>query len=302
MKRRSFLQTALAATAAGSISAASKPAVPEFSLRYLMGSCMYGEAPLATVLEACRELNTRHLDIWPRRHGNQREQMDELGHERVHEMLKSSQVTIRSISRFDLGAFQLREEVQVAKKFGVECLVCGTGGPKGLSGPTLKAAIRAFAEKVKPELAYAAEHGVTLTLENHSNTTFNKPDSFGWLLEALEGHPFGVEFAPYHLPQIPALMAKLIRDVGDKLKIFCAWQYGQGCMKPMPKEEELLQLPGRGALDFGPLIQTLREIDYQGYTMIFMHPTPRGIAVMPTVEASTQVIKESMKYLDGFLG
>ena len=43
-----------------------------------------------------------------------------------------------------------------------------------------------------------------------------------------------------------------------------AWQYGMGCMKPMPKDEELQQMPGRGKLDFTPLLKALKDINYAG--------------------------------------
>ena len=64
--------------------------------------------------------------------------------------------------------------------------------------------------------------------------------------------------------------------------MFYAWQHGHGCMTKLPKEEELLQMPGRGDLDFKPLVDSLSSIGYSGYTEIFMHPVPRGIPILPT--------------------
>jgi hypothetical protein len=95
---------------------------------------------------------------------------------------------------------------------------------------------------------------VSIAIENHSNNLINLPDSLRWMLEFSRGLPLGVALAPYHLPQDPALLAGLIRDLGDRLLLFYAWEYGKGCMKPMPLEEELMQLPGRGPLDYAPLL------------------------------------------------
>jgi sugar phosphate isomerase/epimerase len=44
-------------------------------------------------------------------------------------------------------------------------------------------------------------------------------------------------------------------------------------MKPMPPDEELMQLPGRGKLNFRPLLQALKNIRFTGWTEIFMHHT-----------------------------
>ena len=69
-------------------------------------------------------------------------------------------------------------------------------------------------------------------------------------------------------------------------------------MKPMPKDEELQQMPGRGPLDFTPVLKALKEINYTGYTEIFMHPTPRGIPIFPTAGEVTAEINRAKAYLE----
>src|SRR5690606_39097047 len=70
-----------------------------------------------------------------------------------------------------------------------------------------------------------------------------------------------------------------------------------GCMQKLPKEQELKQLPHRGPLDWTPLLAALKEIDYQGRTEIFMHPVPRGIPILPTIEEVTAEINAARAYL-----
>ncbi len=79
--------------------------------------------------------------------------------------------------------------------------------------------------------------------------------------------------------------------------MFYAWQHGKGCMKRMAKEDELLQLPGRGELDFAPLMKALRDIQYDGWTEIVMHPVPRGIPILETAQEVTSEINRSRTYL-----
>lgn len=302
--RRKFLQRSAAATAC----ALALPQVgraadsgSSFKLKYLLGSAMYGELPLETVIIETPKTGARHLDVWPRRHGSQREQMDEMGHDKVAALLEKHGVQLAVSTRYDLGPFKLQDEMAIVKKFGGKIIVTGAKGKSGLAGEELKAAVKAFVEELKPHLAKAGEHGLTIAIENHGKNLMESADSLKWLAEFGQDLPLGIELAPYHLPQDTKLLSDLIRTLGSKLSIFLAWQYGMGCMKPMPKEEELQQMPGRGPLDFKPLLQALKDIKYQGFTQIFMHPTPRGIPILPTAEETTKEIVRARDHLEGLL-
>ncbi len=107
--------------------------------------------------------------------------------------------------------------------------------------------------------------------------------------------------APYHLPQEAPQLGQLIETLGDSIAVFYAWQHGMGCHEKLPKEQELLQMPGRGDLDFGPLLAALKRIDYAGWTEIFMHPVPRGIPILETAADVTGEINRSRAYLEARL-
>jgi sugar phosphate isomerase/epimerase len=297
MKRRTFLQNSLLGAAGASL-ASAHAAKPAFVLNYIVGSAMYGELPLATVIEETPKTGATNLDVWPRKHGSQREQMDEMGHEKVMELLAKHGVKLACSTRYDLGPFKLESEYPIVKKFGGSVIVTGGAGKGHLSGDELKKAVQEFVEKLKPSLAIAGENGVTVAIENHANSLIEAPDSLKWIAEFGKDLPLGVELAPYHLPQDTTLLADLIRALGNKIKVFCAWQFGMGCMKPMPKDEELQQMPGRGKLDFTPLLKALKDISYTGFTEIFMHPTPRGIPILPTAPEVTAEINRAKDYLE----
>ncbi len=190
------------------------------------------------------------------------------------------------ITQYKLGPFGLAEEMKLAKRFACPTIVTGGVGPKGLTGADLKRAVSDFVEKMKPHLATAEECGVTIAIENHANNLIESPDSLKYLAELRPSKSLAIAFAPYHLPQDANLLAQLIRDLGDSIAVFYAWEHGRGCMTKMPKEEELQQMPGRGSLDFGPLLAALAEIGYAGWTEIFMHPFPRGIPILETRQRS----------------
>jgi len=299
MDRRTMLGTS-AASATSLVAAASGLAADEaarFQLNYMLPSCMYGYTELEEILPEVKKIGASAIDLWPRVHGNQREQLDELGEQRFASMLRQADVKLGCLTQYKLGPFGLQDEMRLAQRLGCRTIVTGGRGPKGTSDAELKAAVKSFIEQMKPHLEVAEETGVTIAIENHGNNLIESPESLRWLAELRPSDHLGIALAPYHLPQDPALLANLIRDLGNSIRVFYAWQHGMGAMKKLPKEQELLQMPGRGDLDFLPLLSALRDVGYDGWTEIFMHPVPRGVPILDSTAAVTREINRSRRYL-----
>lgn len=297
--RREFCETMAVFTITQQFLRQTIAAVPnQFQFNYIVGSCMYGYMPLTTILPEVRKTGATAIDIWPKVHGNQREQLEEMGEAAFVHLLQQHDVTLGCITQYKLGPFGLRDEMRLAQRLGCHTMVTGGSGPKGLKGRELKAAVAKFIEQMKPHLEVAEETGVTIAIENHGNNLIESPDSLKWLNELRPNKHLGVALAPYHLEQDPEKLADLIRELGDSIAMFYAWQHGMGCMTKLPKEQELLQMPGRGDLDFGPIIAALKDIDYSGWTEVFMHPVPRGIPILETAPEVTTEINRGRKYLE----
>ncbi|MGD9855543.1 MAG: sugar phosphate isomerase/epimerase family protein, partial [Planctomycetaceae bacterium] len=207
-------------------------------------------------------------------------------------------VKLGSFTCFKSGIFNMREEMRLVKRLGGDMVICNSGGPGGLNGDQLRAAVAAFAEKLKPHVNAAGELGITIGIENHSGGLISSPESQLLLLDALPSDRLGIALAPYHLPQDADLIGGLIRDLDERLVHFQAWEHGMGCMTKLPKDQELLQLPHRGPLDWVPILAALRKIDYQGRTEVFMHPVPRGIPILDTTAAVTAEVNRARAYLN----
>lgn len=297
MNRRHFIQS-LAALAAAPAWAAESP----WKLNYVLASAMYGSLPLSEILPEVKKGGATAIELWPKKHGTQREELDAIGHDKFADMLKEHGVGFGGTTRYDLGPFGLTDEIKLVNKLGGTFIVAGGAGDYKVSPEQLKMNVKAFVEKMKPFAAQAAEKGVEIGIENHVRNLIDTPDSLYWLADGIRDIPgIGIALAPYHLPQETKLLSDLIRHIDKKMTLFYAWEYGMGCMKPMPKEEELQQMPGRGKLDWKPLLQALKEVKFNGPTEIFMHPTPRGIPIMPTIAESTAEIVRAKAHLDALV-
>jgi sugar phosphate isomerase/epimerase len=264
---------------------------------------MYGNLPLAEILPEVKKTGAAGIELWPMKHGTQREELDQIGVEKFAAMLKAHDISFGGSTRYDLGPFKLTDEIKLVKQLGGSFIVTGGAGDwKDISSDQLKSNVKQFVEKMKPHAALAAENGVVIAIENHINNLIDTPDSLRWLADEIRAIPgIGVALAPYHLPQESALLVDLIKHMDAKMTLFYAWEHGLGCMKAMPKEEELQQMPGRGKLDWKPLLSALKEINFTGPTEIFMHPTPRGIPILPTAAETTAEIIRAKQHLDSLI-
>jgi sugar phosphate isomerase/epimerase len=278
----------------------AEPAAP-LAMRQVLASSLYGCTRLEEVLAEVRKTGADAVDLWPRRHADQREQVEAMGYDRFAELLRRHRVRLGMTTRYDLGPFGLGPELGFLARFGAKLVVTGSAGPSDLSGPKCRAAVRQFVEKMKPHVAEAERHGVTIAIENHLGALVSTSDSLRYLAELSPSPSLGIALAPYHLPQDERLLAGLIEDLGPRLAHFYAWQHGKGCMQKQPKADELQQMPGRGKLDFRPLLAALRKIRYAGGVEIFMHPFPRGIPILETTAKVTEEVNRARRYLESSL-
>lgn len=301
MNRRESMAVASVAVLSSVFPTRPVAAQQSFTLKYILGSSMYGTTDVKTILAEVPKVGATAIDLWPQPHGKQREQLDEIGEEAFAKLLKEQNIQLGCITQYTLGPFGLKDELALAGRLGCKTIVTGGTGPVGLAGDELKTAVKAFIEKQKPQLEIAEKNGVTIAMENHARDLFESPDALKWLAELRPSKYLAVALAPYHLPQDEEQIAKLIRDLGSSIAVFYAWQHGNGSLQKQPKEQELLQMPGRGKLNFTPILKALSDIRFEGWTEIFMHPFPRGIPILETTDAVTNEINASRKYLESCL-
>jgi sugar phosphate isomerase/epimerase len=302
LNRREFIRSTAGLTGsalladypAGWLATEQKP----WKLNYMISSCLYGYMDIETILAESRKNGATAIDIWPKIHGNQREQLDEMGEAKFRQLLKKYKTSLGCFTHYTLGPYALEAEIKLAKRLGAKMIVTGAKGETGLKGDALRNEVQKFARNLQPTLEQAEQHGIVIAIENHSSTVIHTPDSIKWFLDMVPHENAGIAFAPYHLQYTANEMAALLRHVGQRLSLFYAWQHGKGSTGNMSKEDERLQLPGQCPLDFTPLLAELKAMNYQGWTEVFMHSFPRGEAIAPTADEVTAHLNASRKYLE----
>ena len=300
MKRRNVIKSI--GSLAGGVTAS--PLIAEqakFRIRYILSSAMYGYMPLESILPQVTMTGSEAIDVWCKVHGNQREQIDEMGHTVARDLLAKNKVKAAVFTRYPLGPFGLVEEMRkINKNFDAEIIVCGTTGPSEVKGKEAKKVVSEFLEKMKPHVSVAEELGMTIAVENHSRQFLYHPDSLRYFAELNGSKNLGVALAPHHLHRFQDQIPAIIRDLGNANIPFMYFQeHSDGMYKKASKDIEMRQMPGfGGGLDYKPILRALKDIKYDGYCEIFMHPVPRGIPILPTIEEISKAIIKSREYIE----
>lgn len=298
--RRKFLAQSTAAAAM--VAAPVRAAQPPLQLKHLMSSALYGDMKLKDILPEIAAAGYGGVDVWCKPHGTQREEVEAMGINAYAALLRESKVKQVCFTNYPKGPFALKEEMAALKQLGGSLLVTGAKGPKNVSGAEAKAGIAAFLEQMKPHADAAGELGLTIAIENHANSLLSTPDSIRAWAEQNRHAALGMAFAPHHLAEQVNEIPQLIKDLGAaNLPFFYFQEHGIGSQQKVEKEIELQQLPGYGTLDYKPILKALREIEFDGWSEIFMHPTPRGVPILATAPEIIKAINKSREHLEKLL-
>ena len=275
--RRQFLRTAavpLAALAMPGLSglARAAPASP-WRMRLAFSSVMLAELPIEDVCARAAKLGFEAIDIWCPfdRCKHLADVAARLGPDGLKQLLAKHKLALASFTTYTTGkeAVGFPAYADFIGKSGGGVVVRESQYIR-VKPEELTAAMRAFFEKLKPQIEKAAATKVRLAIENHGDALLGSPDSFKAFVD-LNPAPqhVGLGIAPYHLQNIKASVEEVIRTAGSQLLFFYAWQTGDG----------MNQLPGHGPADFVPWLKALANINYQGFLSPFMHghPTPEEL-------------------------
>jgi sugar phosphate isomerase/epimerase len=265
--RRTFLTAAgcaVAAAAAPRLSclAAAEPAAnASWKMRLSTSTVHFSSLPIEDVCQRIAALGFEGIDIWCPSRMFGCPQLDEvekrLGPAGLTDLLATHKLKLYSFTCY-FGVYPRYADLFGKVGGGVAVRESGDGEA---TGKDLTARMKAFLEKLKPELDLAEKHNAYLAAENHTGRLLNSRDSFKAFVD-LNRHPrLGIALAPYHLQAGNISVEEVIGICGKQLLYFYAWQHQEG----------VRQLPGVGPTDFTPWIAALAKADYAWYVNPFMH-------------------------------
>lgn len=290
ISRRHFLRTAAMPLAAmalpGSAGRAIAAAEAPWRLRLAFSSVMRSGLPIEAVCERAAELGFEGIDIWGP-FDNCRHLGDAagcLGPAGLKRLLAMHRLELASFTTYTNKAEMVGfpAHADFIGRCGGGVVVRESEYIKA-EPENLAAAMRAFFEKLKPQIEKAAASKVRLAIENHGGALLNSPDSFKAFVDLNpEPQHVGVAVAPYHLQNIKAAVDEVIRVSGSQLLFFYAWQSARG----------MDQLPGHGPADFVPWIKALADIRYRGFVNPFMHGHVEPEALMAGITKACAYLRE----------
>jgi sugar phosphate isomerase/epimerase len=265
LARRGFIDTALRTSLAMvALPLLSEPilnaAASPWRMRLALSSVMFEETPFEDVCERAAKLGFEAIDIWcpfgKCRHLD--DVVQRLGPEGLRSLLARHGLGLCSFSVYGVGFPKYADFIG---KFGGGVAVRESAYGK-FPASELTSQMKAFFEKLKPDIEQAASAKARLAIENHGDALLNNLDSIKAFVD-LNPAPqhVGIALAPYHLQAIKASVTDAILACDRQLLFFYAWQ----------NEPDFKQLPGHGATDFTPWLQALAKINYAGYVNPFMH-------------------------------
>jgi sugar phosphate isomerase/epimerase len=282
LSRRRFVKTATGA-ALGALTLptlSGLAAAAPWKMRLATSSVMFADLSIEEVCERVARLGFEAIDIWcPFDKCKHLDDVDQrLGGDGLKALLARTKLNLCAFSVYNGG---LPRYAKLVRSFGGGVVVRESQYGK-VKPEELRGQMKAFFEKLKPQIDLAAECKARLAIENHGDALLDSLDSFKAFTD-LNPAPqqVGIALAAYHVQAGRASVEEAIAICGSQLLFFYAWQHAP----------DLKQLPGHGPTDFTPWLKALARINYPQYVTAFMHGHP------PTEEMVAAVAK-SRGYLE----
>jgi sugar phosphate isomerase/epimerase len=201
----------------------------------------------------------------------------------------------------------VRKVIDAAEKLGVGLVGTFVGGHDG----TPDAILKEIGETFRPLVQYAEDKGVRLMIENcpmDNWVTFGRPGNYAYspelwdaLFNEVPSESFGLNFDPSHLFWLGIDHERAVREYAPRIfhahakdtEILPEGRYRYGTLwqqlgaDPWKSGSWRYRMPGKGQIDWGTFVRTLREAGYDGVLSI-EHEDPE-------YEGSEADVKEGLR-------
>ncbi|MGL6226950.1 MAG: sugar phosphate isomerase/epimerase family protein [Thermoguttaceae bacterium] len=240
----------------------TEPSKKPVSFQLACSSINYSSLALPDACERIAKLGYPGIDIWSGQAGcpHLDSVLEKFGSDGLAEMLTQNKLKLCSFSTYAGGYGKYAE---LLGKCGGGLAVQGSTGWN--TDRSLTRQMKSFLESQKPLLELCEKYNSALAVENHSGATLlDSLDSIKAFVDQNRNPRLGIALAPYHILHNGESVSEAIRLCGSQLKFIYLWENGEGAR----------QMPGVGSVDMQDWIEALRDIQYPGYGVPFMHGEP----------------------------
>jgi sugar phosphate isomerase/epimerase len=263
-----------------------------------VASCLYGTAALGRILPGVASLGAG-IELWPRPWGGQREEARVMGSDRNHAVFRAAGVPVTSLAAQDLVAYKAGRVFDLAAELDCPVVVTAVPVRSGPRGARLRAEVRSLVGSLGGVLEQARRAGIALALQNEAGSLLDSGEALQHLAEVAPLDVLGVALAPQQLEPDAERIAGLIDRLGPSLfHVYASQAEPSGAFDLETLWPELQQLPGRGPLDFGPILAALARQEYAGAVTLLVLPSRTEEAPVRPPEEVTGHVSEARRYLE----
>lgn len=226
---------------------------------YSVSTSVYEEYSLERVCEELSSIDVDHVELWQVK-GWCEHLAD--GPEAVAETLDRHNLGLYAIAAYYAELDELGQFIPILDRLDGTVLV--------KEPPDPDVSVETFAEQLRPLVREAADHGVTIGVENHVDSCLESTESMVHFLDHLPDDGVGITLAPSHLYRTGHSISDAIRTLDEQVAFFYARDWGP---ETDPEEDPADQFVGNGVLDFHEMIRALNDINYDRPINTFAHGT-----------------------------
>lgn len=152
----------------------------------------------------------------------------------------------------------------LARELGAPCVTTEPGGPLE-PGASWNQGLKLFVEMLKPVIEHAEKEGVLLLIEPEPGLLIETADQFLELMGHIKSNAVGLNFDIGHSYCVGDDPASTIPKVAKYIRHFHLED-----ISATRVHHHLV--PGEGAIDFKPVIQAIRAMNYQDWITIELYP------------------------------
>lgn len=168
------------------------------------------------------------------------------------------------VERWSAAVTRVKAHIDLASRFQAQVLIGGIRGRLSPDPARRRSEYRMAVDAVRECTRYAAPKGVTITVEpiNRYETNFinTLEEALHWISD-IEETGITVMADTFHMNIEESSFEDALRQAGERLS-------------HVHLVDSNRRAPGSGHIDFRSVLQTLRDIDYQGYLCAEILPLP----------------------------